>query len=135
MRGLAVAVAVLAATAGCGDGARKAAPARCIVRIYFCTQITCGRTATKGEVAALARRLREDADVYSVRFVDKREALEIMRRRHPDMVRDLPANPFPDSLRVRPVAGVGGRAIRAKARPGAGGVETVKSPRNDACRA
>src|SRR5919201_1079467 len=93
---------LLLVVAGCGAAAREAAPPKCVVRVYFCTDVTCGAAATRAEVAAARRRLSAREDVWSVRFVSKAEALRTMRKRYPEEVAKLPSNPFPDALRVRP---------------------------------
>ena len=112
---------------------RVAAPARCVVRIYFCTASTCARAATTKQIAAISRRLRGEDGVASVRFVSKKEALRIMRRRYPDAAADLPANPFPDSLRVRPFKGVPPGQVAAGVRAGARGVHAVHFARDRSC--
>jgi cell division protein FtsX len=132
LRSAVAAAAFVAATAGCGV-AREAAPARCVVRVYFCTASTCSRPARKAQVSALSSRLRRDPDVYSVRFVSKREALRIMRKQYPDETADLPWNPFPDSLRVRPVKDVAPARIARRIRPGEKGVHAVNVSRDPAC--
>lgn len=135
MRRLLVALGFLALTAGCGNAARQAAPAGCIVRVYFCTEITCARAASKAQIRTLSRRLAIDHDVFSVRFVDKREALAIMRKQRPEMTQGLPTNPFPDSLRVRPVDGVASRDIAAKVDRRRYAVHAVKFARDAPCDA
>ena len=82
----------------------------------------------------LSRRLAADDDVFSVRFVDKRAALAIMRKERPEMTQGLPTNPFPDSLRVRPVRGIASRKIAAKVHAAAG-VHAVKFTRDPRCAA
>lgn len=133
MRRLSVAAALVVAATGCGTAARKAAPARCVVRIYFCTEFSCKRAASKAQVRALSRRLAVDDDIFSVRFIDRRQALAIMRKQHPAMMQNLPLNPLPDSLRVRPVQGVASRAVAAKVHPRGDGVQAVKFVRGAPC--
>jgi cell division transport system permease protein len=58
--------------------------------------------ATKHQMAAVRERLRVDPKVESVVFIDKREALERMQKRVPELTKDLTSNPFPDSLEVMP---------------------------------
>jgi cell division transport system permease protein len=94
------------------------------VRIYFCTKDTCvaNGAATKAQENAVAARLNADSRVKRMEFISKEEALEIMRKRQPDEVQHLPANPFPDLLKVYPVRGeltptLGGE-IRAAQLPG-----------------
>jgi cell division protein FtsX len=81
----------------------------------------------------LSRRLEADRDVYSVRFVSKREALEIVKRRYPSQTATLPSNPFPDSLIVRPAKHVAPARIAATIDHRANGVQTVRLPRASDC--
>jgi cell division protein FtsX len=100
--------------AGCGSGMREAAPKECVVRVFFCTADICGRPATREQINQVTARLSGREDVYSVTFVSKEEALEIMRKRNPGMVERLPTNPLlPPSLRVRPLEGSDPAAIAA----------------------
>ena len=78
-------------------------------------------------------RLRERGDVYSVQFVSKKEALAIMRKRHPVMVERLRANPFPESLRIRPAKGEALARIAASVRSGHDGVERVDYAKPAGC--
>jgi cell division protein FtsX len=77
--------------------------------------------------------LGNDRDVYSVRFISKREALALMRRRFPAQTANLPSNPFPDSLRVRPVKGVAPSRIAAKIHRKKDGIDVVELPTASAC--
>lgn len=133
MRRLWFAALVLVGAVGCGAAAREAAPPRCVVRVYFCTPETCGRAASKGEIATLSRRLGTAREVYSVRFVSKREALELMKKRFPGETAKLASNPFPDSLRVRPVKGVAPARVAAKVKGRTDGVQLVQLPRAADC--
>jgi cell division protein FtsX len=72
------------------------------VRVHFCTAFTCTRAATKAQIRAVERRASASPLVAHVEFVSKREALRIMRKKHPNMVAKLPTNPFPDMLSVIP---------------------------------
>jgi cell division protein FtsX len=128
-----IAAVLLVVGLGCGTAVREAAPQRCVVRVYFCTLNTCGRAASKREIVTLSRRLGTARDVYSVRFVSKREALELMKKRFPDETATLASNPFPDSLRVRPVKGVAPGRIAAKIRGRRDGVQLVHLPRATDC--
>jgi cell division protein FtsX len=110
---------------GCGS-TREGAPLGCVVHVYFCTDATCGTGATHGQIDRLETQLRARADIYSVVFVSKKQALKIMRRRHPLLVQRLPVNPFPDALRVRPVKGTSPVRLAA-AIPTGRGVETVRA--------
>ncbi|MBW8742614.1 MAG: cell division protein FtsX [Gaiellaceae bacterium] len=79
------------------------------VRVYFCTSSTCPDTgdATKRQETAVAARLNNDPRIRrnGVQFVSKESALAQMRKKQPDAVKVLPANPFPDALKIYPKAG------------------------------
>jgi cell division transport system permease protein len=76
-----------------------------VVHVYYCTDDTCPKAATRAQETAVARKAQTSPLVKSVDFVSKNEALEIMRKKHPDEVKALPANPFPDALTVLPKHG------------------------------
>ena len=75
------------------------------VRVYFCTQATCGRDAQKDEETAVAARLNGDSRIARIEPISKEQALAIMRKKEPDAVKVLPANPFPDELKITPKNG------------------------------
>ena len=85
------------------------------VRVYFCTASTCPGTgdATKAQETAVAARLNGDPRIRpnGVQFISKEEALAQMRRKQPDAVKVLPANPFPDALKIYPRSGANTPAI------------------------
>ena len=86
---------VLALLAGCGgETTRQAAAPKCLVRVYFCAPIACGRPATRSEIRRTEARLRNRDDVYAIRFVSKEEACQVMRGKHPVEVDKLMGNPF-----------------------------------------
>jgi cell division protein FtsX len=122
--GLLVAATLLAA---CGNAKKQALPHNCYVGVYF------EHDATRAEVDAVGRRLRGDPDAERVVFVSKAAALRIMRRRHPEATRDLPANPFPDAFRVRPKDEDGYRRIAGRLRPRPAGVDNVTYPTFGRC--
>jgi cell division protein FtsX len=129
----AVPAILVALIAGCGAAAREAAPLKCVVRVYFCTDDTCAAAATHAQVEAARARFRARDDVWSVRFVPKAEALRKMRERYPDEVAKLPSNPFPDALRVRPVEDADQARIAAAADAGRCGVERVAFGHDPIC--
>lgn len=124
---------LVATTVGCGGAAREAAPLKCAVHVYFCTEDICGAAATRPDVAAARARFQARNDVWSVRFVSKAEALRRMKQRYPGMVAKLPANPFPDSLIVRPVKGADRDRIASSVTAAKGGVERVRFSHDPAC--
>src|SRR5712691_4811020 len=76
-----------------------------VVHVYFCTGDTCAQNATSQQENAAARLAGTSSLVRHVKFVSKQEALDQMRKKHPDEVAQLPANPFPDALTVTPKHG------------------------------
>jgi cell division transport system permease protein len=76
-----------------------------VVHVYFCTDDTCPKAATPVQETDAARIAQSSPLVKQVTPVSKEEALRIMRKKHPDEVGQLPANPFPDALTVMPKHG------------------------------
>jgi cell division transport system permease protein len=75
------------------------------VRVYFCTQATCAKEATKKQETAVAARLNGDSRIRSVQFVSKEQAYKIMLKKQPEAMKALPANPLPDALKIYPKSG------------------------------
>jgi cell division transport system permease protein len=90
------------------------------VDVYFCTSSdtpgarkdiglaplqSCTAEATKSQENAVAAQLQTDPRVKKLEFVSKEDALAFMRKRDPSAVSALPANPFPDKIRVIPKKG------------------------------
>ena len=108
-----VTLAVLSlALAGCGgNGKTTAVPAtvtdrgvqgEAFVYIYFCIPVTCAKEATPAQINATSRRALASPLVERVVFVSREQALEAIRKKHPEEVQALPSNPFPDRLTVIP---------------------------------
>jgi len=92
----------------------------CVVRVYFKTG------ASREQIDAVGRRL-DAADDASIRFVSKKQALELLKERYPELVADLPVNPLPDSYDVRTTYADSCSEARAIFRPRPAGVESVKA--------
>ncbi|MFY9579929.1 MAG: permease-like cell division protein FtsX [Gaiellaceae bacterium] len=75
------------------------------VRVYFCTSSTCPQEATAADENALAKRFNGDSRIKNIVPVSKEEALALMKKREPKAVEVLPANPFPDALKIYPKSG------------------------------
>jgi cell division transport system permease protein len=71
-----------------------------IVKIEFKTGSDKGGPATRAEENAVARMLQSNPKVKDAVFVPKKEAYELMKKRAPELVNNLPWNPFPDSFNV-----------------------------------
>jgi cell division transport system permease protein len=90
-----------------------------MVKVYFADKAT---TQQKNDVA---RTLQSDSKVLSVTYVSKEKALERMKRRYPDLVENLTANPLPDSLEVLPRKGEWVEDVYRSLHPKPDGVATV----------
>lgn len=80
------------------------------VHVYFCTTPPtpgCATPATKKQIEAVGRMLQNDPLVKpgGVTFVSKERALQIMKKRSPELTSFLPANPFPPAFDVTPKKG------------------------------
>jgi cell division transport system permease protein len=76
-----------------------------VVHVYYCTNDTCAKEATTTQMNNIARLASQSTLVKRVDFVSKQEALEEMKRKHPEEVGALPTNPFPNALTVVPNKG------------------------------
>jgi cell division protein FtsX len=114
-----VVVAVVGGTfALARDDSRERAD--CRVRVYFRTN------ASREEIRAVGDRLAAVENVSS-RFVSKKEALEILRRRDPELVEGIPWNPLPASYDARTTYADSCSDLTASLRPRPPGVENVNS--------
>jgi cell division transport system permease protein len=105
-----------------------------VVNVYFCTQNTCDAEANRGQIEALRTKLVSMPEVKSVKFVSKEEALEIMKKRNPELVRNLTSNPLPPSYQVTPHKGENVSKIAAGLDPVPAGVEKVNYGKKTADR-
>jgi cell division transport system permease protein len=76
-----------------------------VVHVYYCTDDTCAKEASSVQMNEVARIAGASPLVKDVQFVSKRDALAIMRKKHPEEVGALPTNPFPNALTVIPKRG------------------------------
>lgn len=69
-----------------------------VVKVFFTTK------ASATEKDDLARKLQQSQYVKpgGIKYVPKEEALKEMRKKYPDLVKNLTSNPFPDTLEVTP---------------------------------
>jgi Cell division protein len=69
-----------------------------VVKVYFAPD------ATKAQKNRVAVMLGQDQYVAAggIKYISKDEALQIMKKRYPDLVKNLPSNPLSDSLEVTP---------------------------------
>jgi cell division transport system permease protein len=107
-----------------------------VVHVYFCTDATCGREVTAAEINSVAAKLEANPKVKSVKFVSKQDALEIMKKRNPELIPGLTSNPLPASEEVTPVRAEDIDEIAASVQPlqKANGVEKVNFGKKKAHR-
>ena len=98
-----------------------------LVKVFFCTESTCPRhgEATEKQIEAVRLRLDSNELVKLVNFVPKGEALDRMRKREPDLVRNLASNPLPHAQEVTPKSGEYTKDIAESLQPLPAGVEKV----------
>jgi cell division transport system permease protein len=92
-----------------------------LVKVYF------KNNRTPAQINAIGRRFDPKANplVSKLTFVPKEKALQIMRKRLPELNRDLPYNPYPDAYEIRPVKGDYIDQVRDQLRPMPAGVDKV----------
>jgi cell division transport system permease protein len=100
-----------------------------LVKVFFCTDLTCPKEgrASGAQINAVRAKLEASPLVREVRFVGKDDALDRMRKRHPELdLGLLPSNPLPDAEEVIPVRGEYVDEIaRSLENPHPPGVETI----------
>jgi cell division transport system permease protein len=72
------------------------------VKVFFCTEHTCARDMKDVQVTPVQGWLDRDPRVKEAKYVSKEQALEIMRKRSPELVKDLTYNPLPNAYEVTP---------------------------------
>jgi cell division transport system permease protein len=92
-----------------------------LVKVYF------KNDRTPQQINAIGRRFDPKANplVKELNFVPKAEALRIMKRRLPELNKDLPYNPYPDAYEIRPVKGDYISQIRDQLRPTPPGIDRI----------
>jgi cell division transport system permease protein len=106
-----------------------------IVKVYFCTDTTCGKEATAAQINAVAAKLDADTRVKHYTFVSREEALQRMKKRYPDLFKaGLTSNPLPASEEVEPKKAEYADAIYRSFSPHPSGVESIGYGRKTANR-
>ena len=106
-----------------------------VVHVYFCTDLSCGRAATQAQEEKIGNLLGSFPDVKKVSFVSKEQALQIMKKKSPELTHGLPSNPLPDAFEVTPKRGEDVENIAAKIPTGpATGIEKVNYGKRTAKR-
>jgi cell division transport system permease protein len=104
------------------------------VNVYLCTTTTCANEVTPAQRNAVAQLLQSDPRVDTFEFISKEKALEIMRKKQPDLVGVVPSNPLPDSFKVQPKRGEDVVGIAESLNPLPVGVEKVSFGKKTAKR-
>jgi cell division transport system permease protein len=73
-----------------------------LVKAYFCTPLTCASDSTPQQINAARIFVDRMPEVKEIKFVSKEEAIDIMRRRSPELVENVSSNPLPHSLEITP---------------------------------
>ena len=76
-----------------------------LVKVYFCTALTCKAEATATQINATRVRIEQMPEVEKATFVSSERALEIMKQREPDLVEGLASNPLPAAYEIKPRRG------------------------------
>jgi cell division transport system permease protein len=99
------------------------------VHIYFCTAPPCKSEATAKQINAVRVYLESDERVKQggIKFITKAQALEIQKKRTPELTENVVSNPLPPSFDVVPKRGEDTEAIALGVRNATlPGVEAVK---------
>jgi cell division transport system permease protein len=105
------------------------------INVYLCTRDKChNNEVTTPQKNAVRLLLQNDPRVESVEYISKEQALEIMRKKQPDLVEVVPANPLPDAFKVHPKRGEDVVAIAESLNPLPPGVENVNFGKKTATR-
>jgi cell division transport system permease protein len=81
------------------------------VKVFFCAEFSdeqrCAKPATDQQIDAMRVKIESNPLVAAngVEFISRAEALEIMKKRTPQLVDSLVSNPLPASFRVTPKSG------------------------------
>jgi cell division transport system permease protein len=73
-----------------------------VVKVYFSNDAT---TAQKNDLARSLQQNQYVKQPNGIRYVPKGRAFEQMKKRYPELVKNLTSNPLPDSLEVTPNRG------------------------------
>ena len=114
---------------GLGTWARSwadSAKHKLVIDVFLCTPASCNN----GEVTPQQRDnvrvlLQSDSRIASFEWISKEDAAAIMKKRAPEMMKNIPANPLPESFKVKPKRGEDVVAIADSLEPLPAGVEKV----------
>jgi cell division transport system permease protein len=92
-----------------------------LVKVYFTPD------ASPRQINAVAAKLEANTLVKHVEFVSRAEAFDRMKKKYPEMVRNLPSNPLPASEEVTPFRAEDVQRIDDSLKPRPLGVEKVNT--------
>jgi cell division transport system permease protein len=72
------------------------------VKVFYCTDHTCQDDRHLSDINKVGNWLARDPRVKSYKTITKEDALEMMRKRSPELVDDLSYNPLPDATEAVP---------------------------------
>jgi cell division transport system permease protein len=99
-----------------------------LVKVYFCTTLSCGHDATTAEKDAVHNQLINIRQVKSVQYISRERAYQIALKQIGPKVRNAPGNPFPDSYNVFPKSGTQVETIASQLSPVPSGVQRICPP-------
>jgi cell division transport system permease protein len=75
-----------------------------LVKVFFCTPLTCAAEASPQQIEAVRVRLLSmpEVEARKVQFVSKDEAIDRMAKSNPELVENLSTNPLPHAFEVTP---------------------------------
>ncbi len=105
-----------------------------VLKVYFCTELECGKDATEKQINSVRVRLESSALVKpgGVRFISKEEAYDAERKKNPDLYAAVPYNPLPHAFEVTPGRGEDTAALAQSLAPPPPGVDKVDYGRKTA---
>jgi len=92
-----------------------------LVKVYFEQQ----PEATQAQINAVGAKISTFPETKTVVFVSKDEAIDRMRAKYPELVKNLTANPLPNAFEVTPKDADQVSALAARLSPLPAGVEKV----------
>ena len=105
------------------------------INVYLCTVDKCdGHEVTTAQKNAVRLLLQNDPRVDSVEYISKEEGFRKMRKQHPEIVEQVPANPLPDAFKVHPNRGEDVVPIANSLNPLPPGVENINFGKKTATR-
>ena len=104
------------------------------INVYLCTRDKCKAEVTTLQKNAVRLQLQNDPRVESIEYISKEQAMEIMRKKQPELARNVPSNPLPDAFKVHPKRGEDVVAIANSLNPLPAGVENINFGKKTATR-